>query len=321
MATKFSDLVLDMETGDACLEDAYIASAKGRVNVSNAIFETAHKISELPEDRNFMIVQEAAEEGIPNTREGAIKTATQAVAHELSAYFDEVVAVAKKVKASAEKDLKVLIGIGKKVGVNAPADGDFEGSFAEPLGKAIIANGRMDLADKQFLKSKNTIKIAKGYAKGMAYILSAYGISISTAFTPAVKSFVGFDGTSRGSVDSLKALDSRLSDGGRALAVGGIDNTTDSIKAGDITDLAMALFVVANIASAVVDATKGAKKQADSVIASLCSKDCDGKKVSRTCESINGDIRKYAQNLQDISNAIATGYTNSVYTLTNAVSK
>lgn len=322
MSTKVTDLILDMETGDACLEDAYIASAKGKINVSAAIFEAAYKISELPEDGTFAIVQEAAEAGVPNTVEGATKTASAAVAHELSAFFDEVVATAKKVKASAEKDLKGLIALGKKLGVSAdPNSSNFEGDFAEPLGKAVVGKGRMDLSDKKFLRSKNTVKIAKGYAKGMAYILSAYGVSIADGFTGGVKSFVGFDGSTRGSVESLKAFESRLSDGGRALSVSA-DAETDSVKARDITDLAMALYTVANVASAVIDATKGgAKKNADGIINALCSKDCDGKKVSRTCESINSDIKKYAQDLQNIGNAIATGYTNSVYTLMSTVSK
>lgn len=320
MSTKVSDLILDMETGDACLEDAYIAEAKGKIGVSHAIFEAAYKISELPEDGNFVIVQEAAEAGVPNTIEGAVKTASSAVAHELSAFLDECVATAKKVKASAEKDLKALIAIGKKVGVNADSSSsNFEGDFAEPLGKAVVGKGRMDLSDKKFLRSKNTVKIAKGYAKGMAYIMSAFGLSISDAFNSSIKSFVGFDGSTRGSVESLKALESRLSDGGRALSVSA-DAETDSIKARDISDLAMALYTVANIATAVISAGKG-KKNAESVINSLCGDDCDGKKVSRTCEAINSDIKKYAQDLQDIGNAISTGYTNSVYTLMSTVSK
>ena len=124
-------------------------------------------------------------------------------------------------------------------------------------------------------------------------------------------------------MDSLKALESRLSDGGRALG-GSVDaeRGTDSVKAGDVTDLAMSVWTVANVADAVLKASKGGKKNVDEMIRSFCSAD-GGKsgKISRTAEAINGDIKKYMANLEEIGNAIATGYTNSVYTLMQTVSK
>lgn len=319
MATKVSDLILDMETGDACLEDAYIASAKGKIAVSHAIFEAAYKNYELPDDGNFVCYQESADAGIPTKSDAAAGTACEAVVRELSAFYDAVAATAKKVKDAAEKDLKTLIAIGKKVGVNMSEN--FEGGFAEPLGKAVVTSHRLDLSDKQFLKGRKTTKLAKNYTKGMCYIMSAYGSSIAGDLNPSIKSFTGCDGGTKG-VDSLKALESRLSDGGRALG-GSVDTdrATDSVKAGDVTDLAMSVWTVANVADAVLKATKGGKKNADEMIRSFCSSDGKGGKISRTAEAINGDIKKYMANLEEIGNAIATGYTNSVYVLMQTVSK
>ena len=320
MATKLSDLMLDMETGDACMEDVYIASAKGKINVSHAIFESAYKNYELPDDGQFVCYVESAQEGIPTDSAKAAGTACAAVGHELGAFLDATVEVAKKVKSAAEKDLKTLIAVGKKVGVTM--SDNFEGGFAEPLGKAIVSGRRMDLSAKKFMKSRHSCRIAKCYAKGMVNILAAYGISISGDLNATVKDFTGC-GDVRGSVNSLKDVESKLSDGGRALNTHGSDGergTTDSIKAGDITDMAMAVYTCANVADAVIKACGGsAKKNAIAMVNSFCN---DGSgKISRTVEAINGDIQKYMANLEAIGKAISTGFTDGVYALMETISK
>lgn len=317
MATKVSDLILDMETGDACLADAYIASAKGKIAVSHAIFEAAYKNCELPDDGSFACYQESAEAGIPTKSDAAASTACEAVVRELSAYYDAVVATAKKVKDAAEKDLKTLIAIGKKVGVSMSEN--FESGFAEPLGKAVVSSRRLELSDKKFLRSRASVGLAKDYTKGMCYTMAAFGVRIGTDLNPGIKSFTGCSGDVK-TASCLKTLDSALSDGGRAMRVGS-ERTTDSIKAADVTDLAMSVWTVANVADAVLKAGKGGKKEADSLIRSFCNGDAKPGKISRTCESINGDIKKYMANLEEIGNAISTGYTDSVYVLMQAVSR
>lgn len=314
MATKVSDLILDMETGDACLEDAYIASAKGKIAVSHAIFEAAYKNCELPDDGNFVCYQESAEAGIPTKTDAAASTACEAVVRELSAYYDAVVATAKKVKDAAEKDLKTLIAVGKKVGVSMSEN--FESGFAEPLGKAVVTSRRLDVSDKKFLKGRSSVGLAKDYTKGMCYTMAAFGVKLDV--NPSVKNFTGCGEGKTASC--LKTLESALSDGGRAMRTGD-GHTTDSVKASDITDLAMAVWAVANVADAVLKAGKGGKKEADSFIRSCCKGDAKPGKISRTCESINADIKKYMGNLEAIGNAISSGFTDSVYVLMQAVSR
>ena len=319
MATKFSDLMLDMETGDACLEDAYIAEAKGKINVSHAIFEAAYKNYELPDDGQFVCYVESDQEGIPTKSEKAAGLSCAAVGQELGAFLDATVETAKKVKSSAEKDLKTLIALGKKVGVNMSEN--FEGGFAAPLGKAIVVNGRLTLSDAKFIKSRNACKIAKAYTKGMINICAAFGVNISGDVNALIKNFTGASDV-KGKVDSLKALESKLNDGGKALSISGAtEGTVDSIKAGDVTDLAMSIYCVANVADAVIKGCGGAKKDAVAMINSFCGDDCKGGKVSRTCEAINGDIQKYMGNLETIGKAIASGFTDSVYALSTTISK
>ena len=58
---KFSDLMLDFETGDASFEDMYVQEAVGKINVASAIFDNEYRIAETPEGMNASYIQEAAE--------------------------------------------------------------------------------------------------------------------------------------------------------------------------------------------------------------------------------------------------------------------
>lgn len=318
MATIF-DLIADMETGDACEQDAYIEYAYRRITTSNIIYEQAAKNYELPDSGSFMCYTESADMGIPTRSAAAAGTACEAVNQELGAYLDALIETAKKVKASSEKNLKALIAIGKKVGVQISEN--FEGNFAAPLGKAVVNSGRLSLNAKKFMRSRQSCKVAKGFAKGMAYSLSAYGVSITGEMTAIAKDF-GSVSDVRGSVETLKAVESRIADGGRAMGwVDAEKGVVDSVRAGDITDLAMAVYTTLNVADAVLKATGGStKKNALAMIKSFCSDDGgNGKKITRTMDAINGDIKKYTENLKEVGTAATTGLTDSVYALMESI--
>ena len=310
--TKLSELMIDMETGDACMEDAYIASAKGQINVSHAIFEAAYKNSELPDDGQFVCYVESAQEGIPTETKKASGVACAAVGKELGAYLDAVVATAKKVKNSAEKDLKTMIVIGKKVGVAMSEN--FEKDFAKPLGESICSDGKLTLnTDGKFIKGKDAYKIAKAYTNGCVKALSAFGISID--IPEAVKDFTGCECGS-GTVSSLKQVDTKIKESGSAFKTGD-GSTTGTVKPKDITDVALAIYSCANVADAVIKAVStSAKKEAMANINSFC-----GDKLGNSHHSINGDIQGYMNNLEKIGNTIASGFTDSAYALMETISK
>ena len=52
---KVSDLMLDMSTGNASIEDAYIQEAFHKIKVSSGIFQAAYDISELEEDEVALV--------------------------------------------------------------------------------------------------------------------------------------------------------------------------------------------------------------------------------------------------------------------------
>lgn len=81
---RLSDVLLDLNTGDASKYDAYIQEAMGQVRVSAAIYDAAVAMSELsPSERTEEVIQEFAARKLPTTKEGAEKLVLESVAHEL----------------------------------------------------------------------------------------------------------------------------------------------------------------------------------------------------------------------------------------------
>ena len=78
---KYTDLMLDIETGDASVEDVFMQEAYGKIAVASAIFDNEYKISETPEGFNASYVQEAADAGLPATQDGSKSVANAAVAY------------------------------------------------------------------------------------------------------------------------------------------------------------------------------------------------------------------------------------------------
>ena len=83
---KYSELMLDVACGDASDIDAYIEEAKGKINVSNAIF--ALECSIVNDECDSMCIQEAAEAGLPTDKEGATGVSCEAVKQQLIAFYD-----------------------------------------------------------------------------------------------------------------------------------------------------------------------------------------------------------------------------------------
>jgi hypothetical protein len=325
---KFSDLMLDMATGDASMEDAYIQEAVGKINVSHAFFEASYKIYELPEDEEFMIVQEAAEAGLPTETGESAALANESVVQELGAFYDLIVATAKKVKMSADKDFKALAGLGKGIGVSM--GGDIT-TFAQNLANAVVngrgkrAFGSIELGSRKFLAPMYIKKLTKKYAQGMAKYLGAYGISIADAFgDETVRRYVGTAGPVKEN-GGMHAVATGLSNGtGQIIDKG---STTEhgnkfrtNINARDIIDLVCCIHVVRVISDAVIQtaSNKGTKKNAMATISALMAGP-NGKgrrNVSSAAHDIDATIKYATPKLtNDVVKNIVTGYTDSVYAL------
>lgn len=303
---KLSDVMLDMATGDATPHDAYIQEAVGKINVSHATFNVAQKIAELPEYGDYSIIQEAADAGLPTDSEGASALGCSAVKEEVKAFYDLLTSVTAKIEQNLKKSVQLATSLGKRYGVSA---GDNFESYVRELATKIIASGekgKYTLPDKTFIKSKYAIKMANAYEEGIKKLFAAYGIG-------------------EGRVSSLKELDKKLTCGGKLIKFEKMTSKdshyTDTVKASDIADVVVSLYKIYSLSKELHATAKSNKKTAMSAIDSLINADCGGKKITRVCESINEDIKKWTSNLTTIADSITTGLGDSFYSLTESIGK
>lgn len=321
---KLSDLMIDMASGTACAEDAYISEAHSKIKVSSSIFEAAYNISEL-EDDEVALIQEAADAAeLPTSKDGAIGVASEAVKKELSAFYDLMVSTAKKLKIVLDKDLKALSAVGKRYGVSLDMQ-DFVSGFAQPLCKEMFRDDRkFDLSSKKFIKGKYAAKLAEDYGKGVSKALYAYDLSVDTVFGEEAIGLLirKVNLGKKNTVNDMRDAASLLSDGGKLLK--SLDKVTadthyeQRIKEKDVLSLCYSIFAVYKIADAIIQ-TAGdtrAKKLAMHKLEQLCNESCEGRKrISRSCEIINDGIKEWSQNLINVETNIEKAYTDSCYLL------
>ena len=315
---KYSELMLDVACGDASEHDAYIESAIGKINVSYAIFALESKIAELPEDGDFMCVQEAADAGLPSNKAEATAVSCEAVKQQLTAFYELINATAKKVRDACDKDMKLLIAFGKKNGV--ALGGNFE-EFVNNLADKVSG---AKFADKKFLKGKHAVKLAEAFGKGMINLLAAYGLSVDTS--DAIMSSIVGKANKASEVSTVRCIESKLTDGGKALATEKITSRgfhyTDSPKSKDFVQLSLALYTVLNLAKEVADTTGKSKKAAISNMSRCMDNDTlKARRITRSCEGINDDIKKWTSNLTSVVDSITTAFGDSVYAINEVGTK
>lgn len=325
---KLKDLMLDLATGDASSHDPYIAEAAGQVNVASAYFEAASKINELVENNELQVVQEVAAAGLPTDATGSSAVACTGVKKGVIGLFEVIHKTAEKVKAQSEKDMKILLTIGKKYGVSAPSAKDnFATDFAAPLAKAIFSKTqdgkKIELPEFQFLKGKYADKIAKNYAKGMCSLIHAYGYDISEVFNdPVVGKYLNKSYAKKGECSSLTCAAEALSDGAKLIKFETISKDkhyTNSVKASDVEDVATDLYIIIAVSSAVADALKGENASAKANVNALFE-ECEGSsKIAKSVREIGDNMKEWTSDVQDITNTITKAFTDAVYSLSEAI--
>lgn len=321
---KVSDLMLDLHTGTASMEDAYIQEAFHKIKVSSGIFEAAYNISELEEDEIQYVQEAAAANGLPTDKKGAIGAAGAAVKEELSSYYDLMVSTAKKLKTVLDKDLKALTAVGKRYGVSLDMQ-DFVGGFVQPLCKEMFREERkFELSSKRFIKGKYAAKLAEDYGKGVSKSLYAFDLSIDTVFGEEAIGLlirrVNLD--KKNKVSDMRDVASLLSDGGKLLK--SLDKVTadahyeQRIKEKDVASLCYSIYAVYKIADAIINEANEtrAKKLAMHKLDQLCNEASgNNARIARSFDTVNEGIKEWSQNLMDVEQNIEKAYTDSCYLL------
>lgn len=320
---KVSELMLDMVAGDASIDDAYIQESLGHINVSAGRFDAAYKISELP-DEEIPFIQEAANNAnLPTDKGKAIGVANEAVIQELSAFYNLMIATAKKVKRSAERDLGAYIALGRKYGLSIDKH-NFVSGFLNPLCDAIEKDGILGkLDERSFIKSKYAARMVENYGKGMANLMSGYGLSIDNVFGDSVVGLIVRNSYSgKKTIKDLRDVESNMSTGGKQLS---FDKTVNKethyqnyVKIVDFKMLAISIFALVQISDTIlrVLGTAATKKAAMKNVEALCDQASGGgKRVTRSAESISDGIKEWSTNLNNLTANITKAFTDSSYAL------
>ena len=353
----FSELLLDLDTGDASMHDVHVKEAQGKINVSSAIFEYAAKLAEQSENSAF--IQEAAaaaeESGLPTSPAEGAGLATESVAQELIGFYDVVVENAKKVKSAAERDMKAIIGLGKKYGIStsAASSGNFMISFAKPLAQALVRDYAVNRKSKNYIrfskdifpKASESEKLIFAYGNSMARLAAVFGLSIGECIEdPTVQEvlsikdgamkafFVGLvgdktaandprTGFDKGGVPDVGALYKALLKGSSVPRVEKI-STTGKVDAEDIAELITYTYVAHQVSKCVVAAASAKKKAgAAAFIKQLCSAEeaRHGQSKDSAKKKISSKFTKINENIKDWSDSVSNSSVLVVKTFSDAV--
>jgi len=175
---KFSELMLDYATGDACKQDAYIQEALGQINVSKAIYEAAVEITDLDADEIAYIQEAATAAGIPTDRNEAFALAKEGFSRSANGFMNLLKQSTSKVADAADKSWKAICGASRMVGV--PDDVRSQGleDFAVATAKGIVNKAYSDeTAMSQGFKDGTSLRTNAGlYMKGIQDILPSFGL-------------------------------------------------------------------------------------------------------------------------------------------------
>lgn len=242
---KVKDIMLDIGTGDATSHRAYAASAAGRVSTSNAIFNAALLMNEMPDELRSDpdVVQEAYARSMTTDKDDNRHVANKAVENELKGLYDQMVALAK----DTETNLRSAMYL-NKIPANVSGINVYAESYAMDMAKVADATGTFNLDGKKFMNGRSAKNQAATYIKGMNGLASAFGFNINTndrvinALAPSVN---------YPRDNSLESICNNVADAASIMDNGTVTTSkdyTDKITKNDQHGLSMGLYAAYNTA-------------------------------------------------------------------------
>ena len=324
-----TELMLDMASGDASEDDVHVQECLGHINISAREFAAAYSISEYPGDLPSIIVESASKANLPTNKGDAKEVANTAVIQGLSAFYNLMIATAKKVRAATERELRAYIALGKKYGINFDKH-NFLTGFLNPLCSAVEKDGLLGkLDDRSFIKGKYAARMVENYGKGMANLMSGYGLSIDNVFGDSVVGIIVRNNYSgKKTIKDLRDVESNMSTGGKQL---NFDKTLDKkthyqdyVKIVDFKMLAISIYALSKISESIIVTLGNAstKKTAIDNIKKLFNEASDGnRRVVRSVESISDGTKEWSENLNKLTTNMTGAFTDSSYELLKMLKK
>lgn len=331
---KVSDIMLDLETGDASVHDAYVQESVGQVKVSAAIYDAASKIASLDDSEKTDVFQEAATNaGLPTNREDAIALMYEAAERELIGTCRHLYQEMAIFQEAADKPTSPLAGLnklGKVCGVKSSLDGSkaYAGEFAQ----AVMKNKDLNLkGGAKFLKASSAKNATRALINGVTQLSNAFGIDCEPlcndetilSVVPALKNCKckKKDGKDDLTLSFMVNCVKNAGKDVKGVTINDSDYTT-SVSKNDVATVVLCNFAVAKTAKFIkvkFGDGNGAKLEAK---ISAAMKKLDKKNVSGDISDLNTSDGNGAKEINtDVRNLCAkllTGFNNSFYSLLQA---
>lgn len=310
---------LDKEMGDVTLHDKYCESATGRIKYGSTMFELMDKIVECHEAglSNAMVIQEAAAAGIDSDPDKAAGQAGVALGGALTGLYDLMIASAKKVKTSAEKDLKLIATFAKSQGV-AFSTTNLVSSTVGPIVDKLDAKGLT--ISGAFLKGTSAKQMVEQYGDSIANFMAAFGVNIEKVFGDSVVSTMFGSSFSADTAENILDIRKRLNAGGNAAIKGGRlfgsakAKTTQRITKDDLRWYIISTYALILISQYVIEQGGGATKTSAIKKMNAALEADTGKsdtKISSTKKMINEDLKEWTDGFNTLIENIVKNFGDS----------
>lgn len=321
---KVSDIKLDLATGDASIDDAYIMESVGKVKVSSAIFDAADKLYDLPNmnltREELQTIQEAAlAQNLPLTQEGNVQVAHRAFLEAALGTGNAIKSSARKTYNQIAKKSDMLVTAVAKW-VDAPQS-NVVLEYATNISKSVIAANRgrdIELEDEKIMDVESVKCITEAYIQGAASTLKSYGLSTSSIFDLDSVQALGIDDNSGSTPKTPEAISRKL-DASIKLMTTPEPNYTKKISAKDIGTYVLATDAIKNTAKALASASSVIDEGAENMggIVSQYDKITDAERNIMS----GGKFTKLAESIADTSSKICGMVGDTAYALTSGVQR
>lgn len=324
---KFTDLMLDMATGDASGYDVMVEYDKGKINVSNAVFEACTKVAELDDACEYdnPFIQEAADAGLPSEKNAATAQASAAASTGVEGFYDLIVDTAKKMKEETTKEWKAIVALAKKSGISAndATGADFKEKFAVPVAQKLCGGKSIKLSGKVFPTANFARNFTANYCNGVAKMLSAYGIGMDYD-CPVTKNFVGDLSKSVPCADTSDSCAHQcaqaINQGAKMIRGEGAFSKTANPSVKDVATYIAAVYVLKGFAETVVKraGSGSARKTAISKMTAMMN-DTNKKGVSNASKNIMKTVSNRADDIKEATSEVTKTFSDAVYAITEAL--
>lgn len=318
---KMKDLMLDLATGDSSTYGAYIQEAYGQVKVSNAIFNAAVSLNEMPAEyhQDSEIVQEAYSKGFKSLdREDTKKAAEFAARQSLKSVFNLIESTSKNIVSLLDKSIGGYVNAGVSCGV--PVASINGGSFNTAADKIANAIGGFSTQPGHFCESASVKDVTASYVGAMRNIFGSLGINFNTEDETIMECYTPVQFNTPKDLKSVGKCIKVTTDliGSNEMCY------TESVTPTDIKDSAVSAYSVLKTANGAAKLLASHKQDIFDRIDEFCDNEFSSNRglvVTESARIINSETKRFADSFVELCDNVVKTNRDALYTVIEEVNQ